>query len=435
MQIYDGDSPLTVNDAKELLGWATPPEGVTKGVFKIGKIRAWMSRNNINRPLYMSQVYRLRQDILKRQYYLNGEPLIIGNYGNVLNGQHTLIALVLAGIELEEHPGKWKDYWQTEPTIDKLCVFGVIEDDKVINTMDTCKVRSQGDVIYRSHYFADLSSSKRRTCARAADYAVRLMWSRTGLSLDAFSVRTTSEATGFLDRHPRLVDAVKFIVDEDVDGSISRRWLSPGYSSAMLYLMGACKSDPKAYRQDSSEQSLDLSMWDDACDYWVALSQGAESVKPMKTSLAKMQEPTWRERTALIAKGWMCMVMGRKLSAKELKLVYTEPEGEEGFSKLAEMPTVGGIDQGDPDPEDKEEGATKSTKTKSSPKKPKQANPNQWAKGDAGWIKDEDEWFFGTLTEDPLESEHGVTVRVADENGDEWDVPIETVYLSQSEAA
>src|SRR5690606_8050237 len=114
--------------------------------------------NNIrNRDIDKIKVSELVQEILRGHWVMNCESLIIGVTGIVLNGQHTLIALVLATQQWEEvgKDSQIREVWPNKPTIDKLIVFGASEEDKVVNTMDTAKPRSLGDVIFRSDYFAD----------------------------------------------------------------------------------------------------------------------------------------------------------------------------------------------------------------------------------------------------------------------------------------
>jgi hypothetical protein len=209
LELASGDKAITVEYAKKLLGWTVEDDKEKFNAnyllkdFSGKKVRC--SNNVTNRPLYMAVVKVLIQEILRKRWRLNGESLIIGSTGLILNGQHTLIALILAGQQWEKDPEAC-DQWTTEPTIDKAIVFGIDESDMTVNTMDTCKPRSLADVIYRSEFFSGIKAGDRQACARIADYAVRILWHRTGAGLDAFAPRRThAESLDFIARHPRLL--------------------------------------------------------------------------------------------------------------------------------------------------------------------------------------------------------------------------------------
>ena len=121
--LYDADKPLTADTARKLMGWEEEKEG---GKIKFGnsfllktasgaKVRCL--HNTANRPLRMSNVSKLKQEILRRRWYLNMENRIIGRTGLVLNGQHTFIALILAVQEWTATPEAFP-HWDKEPTIE-----------------------------------------------------------------------------------------------------------------------------------------------------------------------------------------------------------------------------------------------------------------------------------------------------------------------------
>jgi hypothetical protein len=157
-----GDTAITVDKAKDLLGWEEEEEdGPTFGEFYTKELAKAYGRkvrlkfNVANRPIYPDVFMRLRQEHLNRRWQFNGEPIIIGRCGHVLNGQHTLISLILAEQERTGPRAQhWSLYHDKPITMDKAIMYGVSEEDSVVNTMDTCKPRSLADVIYRSPYFA-----------------------------------------------------------------------------------------------------------------------------------------------------------------------------------------------------------------------------------------------------------------------------------------
>jgi hypothetical protein len=446
--VCTGDTAITVDDAKEILGWEETSEGnYVREIYTLAKLKVLCKNNLTNRPLYKNVVQTLQQEILQGRWRMNGEPIIVGQTGLLLNGQHTLIALILANVRWGQDKEAYEENWTTPPTIDKVVVSGVDEGDDTVNTMDTCKPRSLADVIYRSEYFASLPHGERKNASRMADHAIRLLWHRTGAKYDAFAQRKThSESLDFLDRHPKLLECIKHIHEEDGEGAISR-YVGPGYAAGLLYLMGSSKSDPEPYRGSAhpSEESLDWSAWTRACDFFVLLAAGGKDVSAVRRTIANRMEQgslTMAERWAILTNAWLAYSDGEPITEKSLKLSYTE---KDGVTLLEEQPSVGGIDLGDPDtvdedqvpmrdpkPEEIAEGKKKlKGDDKTGTQKPRavklfapgKAGAN-WAKGDVAWVRDPDgEHYLGQLAEDPWDcddSQCRVTVRTA--KGEEWEV-------------
>ncbi len=372
VKVLKGADALTSDQAKELLGWEEESGTIKFGEYLVkdsngNKVRCHQNINN--RPIDFSNILKLKQEILRKRWYLNMENRIIGETGLILNGQHTLIALIMAVQDWQNNPDRWPE-WKTEPTIETSIAFGVCEDDEVINTLDTGRPRSFADVIFRSEYFADLPGSARNKAARSTEHAIKLLWQRTGVP-DAFAIRQThSELLDFLDRHPKVLEAVIHIIEENTKGDISV-YVTPGYAAGFLYLMGCSTSDAKQYQsaEQPSEDDLDFEMWDTACDFFVELPEN----QPLKTALAKIIDEdggSRAEKSAILVKAWQCVEADKPIAAAALKL-KTEKD-EWGFRHLVECPTVGGIDVGDeglpdqPDPEPKPKGK-KSTKKSNKP--------------------------------------------------------------------
>jgi hypothetical protein len=456
-----GSTAISADDAKELLGWEDAPEGKTycREVFSLTKIRCQLANMAVvrNRPLSVSRLLTLKQDILQRRWRLNGETIIVGCTGQLLNGQHSLLALILAVLDWERDRDRWGEFWTTPPVIDKVVVSGVEESDEVINTMDTCKPRSLYDVLCRSEYFASLKEGERRAMSRMTDYAIRLLWHRTGAFLDAFAPRRThAESLAFLGAHPKLMDAVRHCHEENGKEGRIACYMSPGYAAGLLYLMGSSASDPSAYRSSAhpDESTLDWSRWSDACDFLVLLAARDPKLSAVRGAMAsylKEGRINNAERWGIIAKAWLLHSTGDPVTAESLELLYEETN--EGIKKLVDYPSVGGIDLGDPSSMDEANVVmddptpaaiaeeTKKMKTKSSepaptaskPKKigsPKKAGPN-WAKGDIAWVRDHaGEHFVAELVEDPWDcddNECRALVRTA--RGEEWDVLYDDLSL------
>lgn len=393
--LFKGENGLTAEKAKELLGWkvvATKSDAVLLND-RFGSMV--VCENNVrNRPLYRERYEAYVQEILTKHWAgpngdgvdtTNGEPIIIGQYEAVLNGQHQLLAVILAEQDRQQAlAGKGTEGWRagvikswgnTPVRIDKWVLFGISEDDRVVNTMDTCKPRSLADVIYRSEFFASSSKQVRQAAARDMDYAIRLLWARTGSDIDAFAPRRThSEAIDMIHAHPRLVQAIKHIQEENrhepsAPAPISN-WISCGYAAGLLYLMAASGSDSEKYyeAENPSEKELDLDkdtplymfdsnnnmvnapMWHRACEFWRLFGLGGEVFKPVRHALGMCNSPdngmggTFREKVAVLLKAWNMFVSGEEFDEDELAPDYATTKDDKRI--LVDKTLVGGIDLG-----------------------------------------------------------------------------------------
>lgn len=358
---------LTASYAKELLGWREESEGIKFGgdgeppvhlTDLLGK-KVHCLNNTSNRYLRMSHVLFLMQEILRGRWQLNGEPCIVGTTGQILDNQHTLIALVLAVQEWHKNQGPYKDVWPQEPCIDKVLVCGIEETDAVVNTINTGKTRVLWDVLYRSIYFSKLKHKDRIACSKLADYAIRLLWSRTGAcgSLDKAKQikRSHAEALDFIDRHERVLECVRHVYEENGTDNRLLNIVTPGYASALMYLMAASATEREekggySMVDTPSEEQIDFSNWDKAEEFWVLLCSKHQTMFPVTQAVsALMNEPsgiTLGERLGIICKAWNCWSADDSFTAKDLNLEYATAENDTEPS-LVECPNVGGIDLGD----------------------------------------------------------------------------------------
>lgn len=359
--------------AKDTLGWEEVPEGKHDIVDLEGK-KVRLNNNIANRPLDLGKVMDLVQTVLGMDYELdqrlwqfNFEPITVGRTGLVCNGQHQMIALVFACQKYRKEPDKYP-WFKADPTIDKMLCRGCSEDDRVVNTMDTGRQRTLGDIIYRSEYFHDMDPADRSVISKMAGYAIRFVWDRTGIAGAYGLRRTLSEMLHFLNCHISICKAVKHIFTEDKGkGTIRNLFGSAGNAAGFMYLMGTSASDPQKYReaQHASEDLLSMSTWDAAENFWVELSdENTKLGKAVRAHLSSYvteegdEEITNSERRAIIAKAWMIYAEGKPVTAEKLVLEYVEDS--EGIKTLAEFPTVGGIDRGEskvqpePDPSTEE---------------------------------------------------------------------------------
>lgn len=356
-KLFAGDNALTEKTAKKLIGWEPASENAKEGVRVIGTERVFLHNNVRNRPIYPAIYLTLKQSILRRRWKVNGESIIVGRTGIVLNSQHTLLALILAVKEWKENPDKWLQFWETEPTIEKTAWFGIEETDEVVNTIDTAKPRTLTDVIYRSEYFQTLTSEKdRKHCAKRLAYAVQRLWDRTGAKQDAYApIRTHMESIDFINRHGRVLEAVKHIYEEDGTDQRISRYISPGYAAAAFYLMGTSATERENEHKTGyiqvripSEEQLDFSNWDTAANFWVELAGRKKTLAPLNEALGTAYEQGYANvevRWALVAKAWLAYVDRGEITEEDLQLEFTKDE-DTGAPVLQEYPSVGGIDLG-----------------------------------------------------------------------------------------
>ena len=467
-ELCQGMTAITPDDAMQLLGWEEVTDGKYAGeVFALTGKKAVLKNNITNRPIYANLVRTYKQEILRKRWCgpsgnertVNGEPIIVGRTGLILNGQHQLIALIAAYLDWEADKEKWLEYWPDRPVIDKVVVSGIDEDDDTVNTMDTCKPRSLYDVLCRSKYFSGLKPHEQHKYARMADHAIRLMWHRTGAGLDAFAPRRThSESIAFLDAHPKIIECVKHVYEEDGDDGKIARYCSPGYTAGLLYLMGSSKSEPEPYgkAQHPDESLLTWDNWDKATNFIVLLAAGSketEAVRSVLSSLLEHGNVSMAERWGIITLAWLAYEAGQKIVPEDLQLEHQVDD--DGNRKLLDHPSVGGIDLGDPstadeaviaktddpDPTQIEERKAEvhakaerkvPEKAKTPHLVPHKAGPN-WAKGDVAWVRDPDnEHYLGELTEDPWDCDIGdCRATVRDSKGDEWEVIYEDLSLEK----
>lgn len=352
------DGSITADVAKALLGWEVVSKGGGESLLTDHEGNSIRCTNNMtNRPFGLGDCERLVQEILRKRWSgpsgngktVNGEIVIVGKTGTIISGQHRLIATVLAEQLWRKTPDKYPE-WGTEPVLETFLALGIDESDEVVNTVDTGKGRSLADVIFRSEYFRDLSAGDRKTCARACEHAVRLLWERTGVE-NAFDIyRTHAEALAVLDNHRKLCECIRHITTENVENKIGK--LIPlGYASALMYLMMTSKTDPKAYYEADvrDESLLDFSEEDAASAFWVNVAQGQGKFKHLHDVFMELAIEAGdaglsrNERQALIVKAWLA---GDSLKRSALDLEY-HVDKEDGTKRLAECPTVGGIDRGE----------------------------------------------------------------------------------------
>jgi hypothetical protein len=352
--VLDGDKAMTAEQAKELLGWEeveVKDESVLLTDRYGNKVRC--TENLGNRPYDMTLAQTWMMEVLKRHWRLNGETIIIGRTGTVISGQHRLTGLVLAAQEWERQP-RWQSYWPDgPPTMECVLIYGIDESDTVVNTVDTGKPRNTVDVLCRAQIYADRGIGERKALARITEYAVRMLWDRTGAKEHAHAIRRThTETFEYLANHPKVKDACVHIFEENKKGKLAD-YYSLGYSAGMLYLMGSSTSDGDEYRvgDPPTEATLNWDRWNKACEFWSLMSvEGPNEMRPVRHALKPLADGALiklssHERQAIIVKAWLCWVAGQNPTEKRIALQYhTDDDGIRSMAE--EHPLIGGIDLG-----------------------------------------------------------------------------------------
>lgn len=319
--------PLTVDDAKLLLGWETekdyqarkvaenpaskPEHHIYGEVFHCRdadgcKVRT--TNNAHNRAFDETWCEDLIHTILFGQWAgpltipgetINGETVRISKYGRVLSGQHQMTALVmshqvwensvaLAGNAADPKYPFWADK-PGGPVLETLVITGLSEDPRVLMTIDYCKPRTTADVFYTSELFNTRTAPERKELCRMLDAASDFLFTRT----DAQGYRTHPEMVGFVERHKRLLKCIEHIFVENaplVTGGrkLSKLRLSAGQCSALCYLMacGSEKTDGDTYRNgfppsetivdQNGKKCIDWTYQEKAREFWARLATAGD---------------------------------------------------------------------------------------------------------------------------------------------------------------
>jgi hypothetical protein len=377
-KVPTGGKPQAMTPAimKELLGWQDeeqyeallksklPPAEFKQANTKFGDDYLFLDRygkkvrlmNNLdNRPFDPRNAEDQMLEILRLKWEFNGESMIIDEHGSCQDIQHRGVGLIWAEQEWEKdsilpEPDRQWGHWKTAPEIDCLVVLGIDPSDKVINTINTGKPRSFADALFRSEVYKQSPRQERERLSKITSGAVAYLWKRTEAALSSLAPRRPhSESFEFLESHPKILDCVRFILAEG-DGKKLTPFLSLGYASALLYLMGSAGSDVAKYADANCKEAvLDWKLWEKAQEFWVLFCANAAVLEPLHEELNRLPvELTGVEfKTALFVKAWNFWSAStkKKISKEEWKEVLELAiDDSGGISKLSEYPRIGGID-------------------------------------------------------------------------------------------
>lgn len=367
--LIEDDNGLTADRAIQLIGFEVEPEEGKWNDDYFGKDaldrKFRVKYNTLNREWTRPWTMRLMQDMLKKNWHgKNGETMSFGTSGRALSCQHRLLALIFAEQE-RTNPKRaeyWKQFWDGPVTIDAVLVFGVEESSSVVNTLDNVKPRTFADTLFSNpERFKNLKASHRSKAVKIAEFAIRLLWKRTGRTKDAFTpYMTHSEGSRFLDSHPHVVHAVDHIVTEAMaPNSVLSKYCNPGTAAGLLYLMGSSKSDGEKYhieRQQGevNEKGLNWDLWKKAAAFWGIVSKGQAGA--VKDAINAVVDPdtglgiaTQDEKVTILLRAWSVYSAGGTPTMEKIKLTEDDyTTDEKGNTTFKAHPKIGGIDLGNP---------------------------------------------------------------------------------------
>lgn len=254
-----------------------------------------LDRNTHNRAVSGIRVERYAADITRGAWQLNGEAFKIAADGQVLNGQHRLLAVV-----------------EADAAIRTLLIRGLPAEAQ--ETMDQGRSRSLADVLKLrgETYWVPLST------------AMRALWlfeteGRLIKAGGSGGQATVAEAIRTLDRNPDLRDSVYFTFGK------LKPWMAGTYMGALHYLMA----------------TVDAAAADDFVE---RLATGAELARYdpihvlrehlIKAHMNAMERLTTRDKLALTIKAWNAYLAGEEISS--LSWRPQAPHGEA-------FPTINGL--------------------------------------------------------------------------------------------
>ena len=326
--------PITVEEAKNLIGWREEPPGAGWKDYDLkdrngNKIR--LERNPTNRPLRLNLALRWMSEMIRGKWALNLETIVFDRFGHVRQGQHRLVGFILADQERELDPLK---YGSKELTLCTGLGVGVDPSPEVADTYDTGGGRKLGDVIFQRHKFKGSEEDQEKVSKYLAG-AIRLVWLRTGgKTVSSAPHFPHSEAMEFLKSHPKLYDAVSDIESINGKDGLLTPLITLPYASALYYLQSTISGV-------TSEQVK---------EFWHSLATGEGLTKgspilTLRQTLTKMGQSGAKERDALVGavvKAWIAWIEGKTTTPKDLEL--KQRKDDSGKLITAEYPQMGGLD-------------------------------------------------------------------------------------------
>lgn len=314
IKLCSGKDALTATDMMELLGWEPEEEKGEYGEDFLlvdehdRKIRC--TKNLNNRWYDHQRALRYAYAVLNKQWAgpsanpewtVNGDPCTFDWHGNCRSAQHRGIGLILAKQIWEKDMETWGKFWKTEPVMDTVLVLGISPAKEVIRTLDTGRERTGADSMFASGFFPEEESVDRRNLCKLLEQAVNFLWIRTEASEGDNPYKTQPEVSDFVERHPGLMNAVKFVYSQDNDGVLSH-YIGRRYIPGLMYLMAACDSNREKYEEDRREKSL-VMKWTKVEQFWKELGLATKSQNAKLREVYRMSYPREKDKSGAV-KDW-----------------------------------------------------------------------------------------------------------------------------------
>lgn len=176
----------------------------------------WLRCNRSNRPIRKKHIEFLANEINSGNWQVNGQPIVIADDEQVLDGQHRLFAIIEAG-----------------KAIQSLVVYGITP--AAFRTIDTGAVRTGADALFL--HFQGIGSNTIKAVATATQWCHRLEQGSV-FHNEKFS---NSDVIEYVKAHPSLIQCAETLQSYPKD----TRPLSIGCGTA-LYEMFARKHEKNA---------------------------------------------------------------------------------------------------------------------------------------------------------------------------------------------
>lgn len=366
------------------------PESHIKLDFTADDAADLMKMNIGNRPKSSPLAKRYANEMLRRKWEFNGEPIILTEHGVLASGQHRCEAIIIAEKLRKADPARWKKYWKGPIKIAVAITTGIKK--SAVNTLDLGKSRSQSDVLFRQTFFdeyldadgkQEFSDADKKKLARQLATATRNVWIRLGgMKVSDSPKFPHSEMMDFLKVHPSLVDMTVhvFRANERKEGLIDSL-ISLANMTTVAYLMAASDSKRDEY-DETSEYNLDK--WDAAtlfvdkfADSAAGLPKGNPITVLRQVFTTEKANGAVRDRDVLFAQLVMAANAFLDGVTDEDSMWEGDPMTTTMFKfnpKKDDMPRIGGLDvyieeEEEDEPEEAAEKPAKKKATKKAAKK------------------------------------------------------------------
>lgn len=255
------------------------------GELTCDEAEALLALNQINRPDTPASIKKYAHDILRKKWRMNGETIVLDKYSRIGSGQNRLKGLLLAEKIRKSDPAKYKEKygWHGPCTMPVLLACGF--NHEYFDTLDDGFTRKGGHVFFRrlrgelelmkdGNGKLEFGKGAIKKIGNVMATAVRTVWLRMGNQFVSDAPKFPLAAmVEFYEQHPKLLDAVLFVVRADHEKGVSGR-VSPAYLAAAMYLAGTANTDRTKF--DKGTGSIKTDTWQDCEDFVIKFAEGVD---------------------------------------------------------------------------------------------------------------------------------------------------------------